>query len=362
MQNLSAALLGRAVSFTVLFILGLFSNKTNIFKSNITLFYSMPKYKRGIGLGEYIKSIKDIQLLTHDEVVAIAKARDQAKRRLETIVQEDPSNQQKIAEAHSQYIFHRNKLVEHNLRLVLKVAHKYKYSNLPFSDLVQAGNLGLIRAADKYDWETGNRFSTYAMRWIKQNIREEIAKLLPEAYVPRDLYLISLKKIKQSENRQNGKNGRLELKLIAEETGIPIEILEPLRKAAEKPISLYSPADNRDKPLYSFIPSQNTPTQDTIDTKIDIHTILEIAIRELEIKLKDTRPIDIIKLRFGLTTEEDAERINNTYQNRKIDAKPGKTYVLEEIGKIMGFTWQAAQQNEARALTSLGRRKLKHSA
>ena len=255
----------------------------------------------------YLREIGRIPLLTFDEELDLAKK----------VLQGDEDAKQKLAES--------------NLRLVVSIAKKYVGRGMLFLDLIQEGNMGLIKAVEKFDYTKGFKFSTYATWWIRQAITRAIADQARTIRIPVHMVETINKLIRTSRHllQQLGREPTPEE--IAAEMEIPVEKVIEIQKIAQDPVSLETPiGEEDDSHLGDFIQDDDSPApQDSA-----AYTMLREQLEEVMNTLTP-REAKVLKLRFGL---ED-----------------GKSRTLEEVGREFQVTRERIRQIEAKAL-----RKLRH--
>jgi RNA polymerase primary sigma factor len=255
----------------------------------------------------YLKEIGRIPLLSFDEELELAKR----------VLENDEEAKQKLAES--------------NLRLVVSIAKKYVGRGMLFLDLIQEGNMGLIKAVEKFDYKKGYKFSTYATWWIRQAITRAIADQARTIRIPVHMVETINKLIRVSRHLLQILGREPTPEEIAEEMEIPVEKVMEIQKIAQDPVSLETPiGEEDDSHLGDFIPDDESPApQDSA-----AYTLLKEQLEEV-METLTPREAKVLKLRFGL---ED-----------------GKARTLEEVGREFQVTRERIRQIEAKAL-----RKLRH--
>ena len=255
----------------------------------------------------YLREIGKIQLLSFDEELELAKR----------ILKGDEEAKQKLAES--------------NLRLVVSIAKKYVGRGLLFLDLIQEGNMGLIKAVEKFDYTKGYKFSTYATWWIRQAITRAIADQARTIRIPVHMVETINRLIRTSRLLLQRLGREPSPEEIAKEMDLPVEKVMEIQKIAQDPVSLETPiGEEDDSHLGDFIQDEDSPApQDSAS-----FTLMKEQLDEVMNTLTP-REAKVLKLRFGL---ED-----------------GRARTLEEVGKEFEVTRERIRQIEAKAL-----RKLRH--
>ncbi len=255
----------------------------------------------------YLKEIGRVPLLSSEEEIELAKR----------IQEGDREAKKRLAEA--------------NLRLVVSIAKRYGGRGMSFLDLIQEGNLGLIKAVEKFDYTKGFKFSTYATWWIRQSITRAIADQARTIRIPVHMVetITKVKKASSTLLHQNGRDPTAEE--IAEELDMPVDKFREIMRIAQDPVSLETPiGEEEDSHLGDFIPDDNAPEP----TEAASQVLLKEQINQVLGTLTE-REEKVLRLRFGL---ED-----------------GRSRTLEEVGQMFNVTRERIRQIEAKAL-----RKLRH--
>ena len=265
----------------------------------------------------YLKEIGALPLLTSEEEIVLAKTVE-AGMRADAL----PEEKEAAREA-------KKELADRNLRLVVSIAKKYLGRGLQFLDLIQEGNLGLLKAVDKFDYTKGYKFSTYASWWIRQAITRAIADQARTIRVPVHMVetINKLNRISRQLLQENGREATNEE--LAKAMGVSLAKVREVKKIAQDPISLETPiGEKEDSHLGDFIEDHEAIAPDDAAGSI----LLREQIEELLTGLTE-RERQVLELRFGL--------------------KDGKTRTLEEVGKYFDVTRERIRQIEGKALSKL---------
>lgn len=265
----------------------------------------------------YLKEIGGLPLLTSEEEIVLAKTVE-AGMRADAL----PEEKEAAREA-------KKELADRNLRLVVSIAKKYLGRGLQFLDLIQEGNLGLLKAVDKFDYTKGYKFSTYATWWIRQAITRAIADQARTIRVPVHMVetINKLNRISRQLLQENGREATNEE--LAKAMGVSLAKVREVKKIAQDPISLETPiGEKEDSHLGDFIEDHEAIAPDDAAGSI----LLREQIEELLTGLTE-RERQVLELRFGL--------------------KDGKTRTLEEVGKYFDVTRERIRQIEGKALSKL---------
>lgn len=255
----------------------------------------------------YLREIGRVPLLSSEEEIELAVKIDEGDERA------------------------KQRLTEANLRLVVSIAKKYVGRGMYFLDLIQEGNVGLIKAVDKFDYTKGFKFSTYATWWIRQAITRAIADQARTIRIPVHMVetINRLKKIQSQLLHENGYEPSEEV--IAEKMGLPVERVREIMRVAQEPVSMETPiGPEEDSRLMDFIKDEDALAPDEAALKTITNEDIDNVLHTLT-----PREEAVIRLRFGL--------------------KDGRCHTLEEVGSEFNVTRERIRQIEAKAL-----RKLRH--
>ena len=292
----------------------------------------------------YLKEIGKVPLLNPDEEIVLAQAMsagNEAKAKLDELEEQrkagrDPGHHsrgggRRSARSIKKGESAKQKLAEANLRLVVSIAKRYVGRGMLFLDLIQEGNLGLIKAVEKFDYTKGYKFSTYATWWIRQAITRAIADQARTIRIPVHMVETINKVIRVSRQLLQELGHDPSPNEIAAEMGMPVEKVREILKIAQEPVSLETPiGEEEDSHLGDFIPDEGASEP----SEAASFTLLKEQLMDV-LSTLTPREEKVLKLRFGI---ED-----------------GRTRTLEEVGKEFNVTRERIRQIEAKAL-----RKLRH--
>jgi RNA polymerase primary sigma factor len=284
-------------------------------------------------IGLYLKEVGRVPLLTAEEEVYLAKRIEKGRVSRETLARDGRSLPDEDRYDHRDNIEDgwaaREHLITANSRLVISVAKKYMGRGVPFQDLIQEGNIGLIRAAKKFDYRRGHKFSTYATWWIRQAVTRAIADQGRTIRVPVHMgdQINKLLRVQHQLTQRLGRDPTVEE--LAEALDVPPKKVENMIQVARRPLSLETPTDDEeDSVLGDFIQDREAPAPDESATYNLLKEHLEEVLNTLP-----PREVRILQLRYGLLD--------------------GQAYTLEEVGRKMGVTRERVRQIEAQALSRL---------
>ncbi len=282
-------------------------------------------------IGLYLKEMARVPLLSTQEEIRLAKLleRGQAAQRRLSKDGQDPEERRRLERVIDEGRAAREHLIKANTRLVVSIAKKYMGRGVPFLDLIQEGNLGLMKAVEKFDYTRGYRFSTYATWWIRQTITRAIADQGRTIRVPVHMSDRIRRLYKAARHLEQERGRKPTPEEIAEELEIEPRKVRWMLKVSWRPLSLEKPiGEEEDNELGSFIEDDNSPTP----TQSAYEHLLKEKMEEVLATLTP-REARILRLRFGLLD--------------------GRSYTLEEVGQKFGLTRERIRQIEGKALRRL---------
>ena len=283
----------------------------------------------------YLKEIGKVNLLTPEEELSLAKRMadgETAKEQIEEIgenIDEDSKKQIDLLIADGEKA--KKSLAEANLRLVVSIAKRYVGRGMLFLDIIQEGNLGLIKAVDKFDYTKGYKFSTYATWWIRQAITRAIADQARTIRIPVHMVETINKLVRVSRQLVQELGREPTPEELAKELNMPVDKVREISKISQEPVSLETPiGEEEDSHLGDFIPDEDAPAPSEAASFVLLKEQLGAVLETLS-----EREAKVLRLRFGLDD--------------------GRARTLEEVGKEFDVTRERIRQIEAKAL-----RKLRH--
>jgi RNA polymerase primary sigma factor len=282
-------------------------------------------------IGLYFREVGQVPLLTADEEVELAKRMDAGRTAQEQLDRDglNAAQQAEARETAEDGREAREQLIRANSRLVISVAKRYMGRGVPFLDLIQEGNIGLIRAANKFDYRRGNKFSTYATWWIRQAVSRAVADQGRTIRIPVHMG-DQINKLVRTTRRLAQKLGREPTtEEVADALEIPIDKAEDMMQVARPTLSLEMPTDDEGKGEFGdFIEDEGCTPLDEEVTSTMLQEVFEDILQYLP-----PREVRILKLRYGL--------------------EGGERHTLEEVGQKLGVTRERVRQIEVRALSRL---------
>ena len=287
----------------------------------------------------YLKDIGKIPLLSYDEEIELAELVEDGREAKEAVDKIEADDMNTVSSEEYEALLDRveaaseakDKLVNANLRLVVSIAKRYLSRGLQFLDLIQEGNMGLMKAVDKFDHRRGYKFSTYATWWIRQAITRAVADQARTIRIPVHMVETINKLVKVQRQLVQELSCEPTPEQVAERMGISVEKVQQIQRIAQEPISLEAPVgEEEDSSLGDFISDPHALDPYDYTAKMKLREELDAVLMTLT-----EREARVLRLRFGL-----------------ID---GRTRTLEEVGKEFNVTRERIRQIEAKAL-----RKLKH--
>jgi RNA polymerase primary sigma factor len=282
-------------------------------------------------IGLYLKEVSRVPLLTAEEEVDLAQRIERGRMAREELARGNVSirRRQELRRLIEDGWAAREHLITANSRLVISVAKKYMGRGVPFLDLIQEGNIGLIRATKKFDYRRGHKFSTYATWWIRQAVTRAIADQGRTIRVPVHMgdQINKLLRVQHQLTQRLGREPSVDELAVA--LDVPAKKVENMIQVARRPLSLETPTDDEeDSVLGDFIEDDEAPPPDEMATYNLLREHLEEVLNGLP-----PREVRILQLRYGLLD--------------------GQAYTLEEVGRKMGVTRERVRQIEAQALSRL---------
>ncbi|MEJ5202628.1 MAG: sigma-70 family RNA polymerase sigma factor [Anaerolineales bacterium] len=282
-------------------------------------------------IGLYLKEVSRVPLLTAEEEVELAQRIERGRMAREELARLNVSSRRRaeLRKLIEDGWAAREHLITANSRLVISVAKKYMGRGVPFLDLIQEGNIGLIRATKKFDYRRGHKFSTYATWWIRQAVTRAIADQGRTIRVPVHMgdQINKLLRVQHQLTQRLGREPSVDELAIA--LDVPPKKVENMIQVARRPLSLETPTDDEeDSVLGDFIEDDEAPPPDDTATYNLLREHLEEVLNTLP-----PREVRILQLRYGLLD--------------------GQAYTLEEVGRKMGVTRERVRQIEAQALSRL---------
>ncbi len=282
-------------------------------------------------IGLYLKEVSRVPLLTAEEEVELAQRIERGRMAREELARGNVSirRRHELRRLIEDGWAAREHLITANSRLVISVAKKYMGRGVPFLDLIQEGNIGLIRATKKFDYRRGHKFSTYATWWIRQAVTRAIADQGRTIRVPVHMG-DQINKLLRTQHQLTQRLGREpSVDELALALDVPPKKVENMIQVARRPLSLETPTDDEeDSVLGDFIEDDEAPPPDDTATYNMLREHLEEVLNSLP-----PREVRILQLRYGLLD--------------------GQAYTLEEVGRKMGVTRERVRQIEAQALSRL---------
>jgi RNA polymerase primary sigma factor len=282
-------------------------------------------------IGLYLKEVSRVPLLNAEEEVTLAQRIERGRLAREELAKGNTGGHRRgeLRKLIEDGWAAREHLITANSRLVISVAKKYMGRGVPFLDLIQEGNIGLIRATKKFDYRRGHKFSTYATWWIRQAVTRAIADQGRTIRVPVHMgdQINKLLRVQHQLTQKLGREPTVDELAIA--LDVPPKKVENMIQVARRPLSLETPTDDEeDSVLGDFIEDDQAPPPDESATYNLLREHLEEVLNSLP-----PREVRILQLRYGLLD--------------------GQAYTLEEVGRKMGVTRERVRQIEAQALSRL---------
>jgi RNA polymerase primary sigma factor len=281
----------------------------------------------------YFSRMSQVPLLTSEEEVELAKQMEKGREAQKKLSQNghNPEEAAVLNDLIEKGREARQRFIESNTRLVVSIAKKYRGHGMPFSDLIQAGNLGLIKAVDKFDYRQGNKFSTYATWWIRQSVTRSLSQQSRTIRIPVHLGDRLRRLYKRAQKLEQDLGRQPTPEEIAEEVGLQPRKLRRMLRIWQHPLSLNKPlGEEDDSELGSFIEDEETPSPSDLVQQSLLQEDLQKVMHTLT-----PREARVLSLRFGL--------------------QDNPSCTLREIGEKLGVSRERVRQIEYKAL-----RKLRH--
>ncbi|MEE4195930.1 MAG: sigma-70 family RNA polymerase sigma factor [Anaerolineae bacterium] len=305
--------------------------KENFTDDEIASNESLDNIETSDTIGMYFREVSRVPLLSYEEEVQLAQAIEGGRMAREELARGNISarRREKLCALVEEGWKAREHLITANSRLVISVAKRYMNRGVPFLDLIQEGNIGLMRATKKFEYRRGLKFSTYATWWIRQAISRAVADQGRTIRVPVHMgdQINKLMRMQHELTQKLDRNPTLEE--LADALEVPPEKVTHMQQVAQRPLSLELPTDDDgDSMLGDFIEDDDMPPPDDIATYNLLKENLDVILESLPY-----REVRILQLRFGLLD--------------------GQAYTLEEVGEKMGVTRERVRQIQAQALSRL---------
>jgi len=280
-------------------------------------------------VGLYLKEMARVPLLSLDEEVAIAQRIESGREAQRKLAKAAPARQDELRQRIVDAQEARDHLIRANTRLVVSIAKRYLARGVPFLDLIQEGNLGLMKAVEKFDYQRGYRFSTYATWWIRQTITRAIADQGRTIRVPVHMSDRIRRLYRVARDLEQARGSKPSLEDLAQAMRCDVRKIQWMLRVSWQPLSLEHPVgEDDDSELGNFIENDSLPTPSEATTT----SLLKDKIEQL-LSTLTPREARILRLRFGLHN--------------------GRSYTLEEVGQKFGLTRERIRQIEGRALRRL---------
>ncbi|MBI3965085.1 MAG: RNA polymerase sigma factor RpoD [Chloroflexi bacterium] len=279
----------------------------------------------------YLRDIRPVALLTAEQEVSLAQWIERGKNAMAELPDQPlgTRERQRLEIDVRRGEDARRRLIEANLRLVVSVAKKYAGRGIHLTDLIQEGNLGLLRAVEKFDYHRGYKFSTYATWWIRQAITRAIADQARTIRIPVHMVEHIGRLIRTTRRLQQDLGREPTVEELAAELQIPAEKVREIIQASHQPLSLEAPVgEEEDSYLSDFVEDHSTPSPADAVSRLLLKEQMEEVLDSLS-----ERERRVVELRFGLSD--------------------GQSRTLEEVGRELGVTRERARQIEAKALAEL---------